>query len=235
MRKNILIGLAAIMIIILAIIVLIFAFGNSYPANMGDVNLTTSNVTLKYNNDKCGIYTYTNEYGKTESLYYDNKYLEGQITIDLSNVKWSEEFNESFDNPNNGSYFTDSAYANDYFLEDIQNDFNTNLNKTVSIEYYNKSTPVGVDDNSVKKNTTIIKDMSLNGNILTINFYKDYQLDTTTPVRGESPYKGVLLYGRQSSVNGIDNAKLKIEFSNENYTYLLNVDIPQDKFNLTHM
>lgn len=241
MNKKLIITLITIIIILIAGITVGVFFSdsfNSYPVNIGEVSASGSELVLKYNNAKCSLYTYTDyETQKTQTLYYNNKILNGEVKIDLSKITWSDEY-ESDSNDNlikNKSYKTDAKYAKEHFLTDIKTDFDSNLNKTCNIEYYDKNNIIPVDDNSVNKTDNIVKNMSLNGDILTIKLHKNYQLNTTTPIQGDKPYKGILVYGNQTEINRINTAKLTLTFYNNNYYYKINVKLDKFKINSTNV
>lgn len=228
----ILIGIILIILVTIGVLVLDSDLFNSYPANTGDVSANASKLVLKYNNNKSSIYRYTNyETHKSEPLYYDDKLLNGEVKIDLSKITWSEEskINSNEKILDNKAYKTDTNYAKEQFLTDLKKDFNSNnITKLCNIEYYDKNNKILVYDNSVNKTDNIVKNMSLNSDILTINLHKNYQLNTTTPIEGDKPYTGILVYN-QTEVNKINSAKLILTFYNDNYYYKINVKLDNFK------
>lgn len=122
----------AIIIIILVIIILACLLSYS-STNTGEVEVESSNLTLKYNNDKSAYYMEEIATGKNLGDAYINKEeYEGVFTIDLLKVNWKQT-NQS-----------DVDYAKDYCIDDLNSTINNPENYVASITIYDKDgNPVG--------------------------------------------------------------------------------------------
>ena len=223
-KKSILVIIALLAVIGIVVLLL----GNSYGENSGNLTPDDSTLTFKYNNDYSSSFFMDYGKGGSDSAYYDNKTLNGSLTLDLNKISWDANYT-----PTNQSAKSDADYAKDFFVEDISKDFNT-LKKEVNITYYdeNKSV-VDVVDYSVEQDP-IASNMSLESNKLRVDLFKDYQKDYVTEITDGSTVKTPIIAGNATKTNTIKSAKVVIKLSNDKYCYILNVDVPGDKLKVEH-
>ena len=226
MNKKSIIFLIALLVII-SLIVLILG-GHSYNENSATITTYESSLTFKYNNDYSSAFYIDLTKGGSDSAYYDNKTLNGTITLDLSKVSWDENYV-----PVNESATSSVDYAKENFINDISTDLNT-LKKEVNITYYDENkTPVEVVDYSVDQDA-IHNNMTWESNKLKIDLFKDYQKDTVTEINDGSTIKGPLIAGTATKTNTVKSAKIEITLYNDDYCYHINVDVPNDKLKVEH-
>ena len=223
-KKSILVIIALLAVIGIVVLLL----GNSYGENSGNLTPDDSTLTFKYNNDYSSSFFMDYGKGGSDSAYYDNKTLNGSLTLDLDRISWDANYT-----PTNQSARSDADYAKDFFVEDISKDFNT-LKKEVNVTYYdeNKSV-VDVVDYSVEQDP-IVNNMSLESNKLKVDLFKDYQKDYVTEITDGSTVKTPIIAGNATKTNTIKSAKVVIKLSNDKYCYILNVDVPGDKLKVEH-
>lgn len=232
-------------IALVAIICLFLGTLNQYPDNFGQITATDGNVSFTYNNDKNSQIYWEWNNGSTAPVYNEYKNLTGNVTIDLNNVVWEEDYEPaSSDNHRAGSVNTE--YAKENVVKDLQNDINNSnldqikssdkLNLTYSITYYDENdTQVSVTDYSEDSSTEddIIKDISLDGNKLKIELYKNYQVNVTEEVSGSDSHTKTIL--EQSDIDKIDYAILHLKFEGEENQYTFMINLKGDVFNSSHM
>ncbi|MBQ6443055.1 MAG: hypothetical protein IJJ11_00075 [Methanosphaera sp.] len=223
-KKSILVIIALLAVIGIVVLLL----GNSYSENSGSLTPADSTLTFKYNNDYSSSFFMDYGKGGSDSAYYDNKTLNGSLTLDLDRISWDANYT-----PTNQSAKSDADYAKDFFVEDITKDFNT-LKKEVNITYFdeNKSV-VDVVDYSVDQDP-IANNMSLDSNKLKVDLFKDYQKEYVTEITDGSTVKTPIIAGNATKTNTIKSAKVVIKLSNDKYCYILNVDVPGDKLKVEH-
>ena len=223
-KKSILVIIALLAVIGIVVLLL----GNSHSENSGNLTPDDSTLTFKYNNDYSSSFFMDYGKGGSDSAYYDNKTLNGSLTLDLDRISWDANYT-----PTNQSAKSDADYAKDFFVEDITKDFNT-LKKEVNVTYYdeNKSV-VDVVDYSVEQDP-IVNNMSLESNKLRVDLFKDYQKDFVTEITDGSTVKTPIIAGNATKTNTIKSAKVVIKLSNDKYCYILNVDVPGDKLKVEH-
>ncbi|AWX32326.1 hypothetical protein [Methanosphaera sp. BMS] len=223
-KKSILVIIALLAVIGIVVLLL----GNSHSENSGNLTPDDSTLTFKYNNDYSSSFFMDYGKGGSDSAYYDNKTLNGSLTLDLDRISWDANYT-----PTNQSAKSDADYAKEHFVEDITKDFNT-LKKEVNITYYdeNKSV-VDVVDYSVEQDP-IANNMSLDSNKLKVDLSKDYQKDYVTEITDGSTVKTPIIAGNATKTNTIKSAKVVIKLSNDKYCYILNVDVPGDKLKVEH-
>ncbi|MDO5826160.1 MAG: hypothetical protein Q4Q22_07250 [Methanosphaera sp.] len=226
MNKKAIIFLIALLAVI-GIIALLLG-GPSYSENSGTVVPAESNLTFKYNNDYSSTY-YVDYYGGASgSAYYDNKTLNGSLTLDLSSVSWDDDYV-----PVNTSARSDVGYAKEYFMEDISENFDT-LNKDVDVTYYDENgTEVYLTDYSINQEP-ISYNLTLDSNKLKVDLFKDYQKDYVTNITDGSTVKGPLIAGNATDTNTVKSAKVEIKLYNDEFCYYLDVDVPSDKLKSEH-
>ena len=223
-KKSILVIIALLAVIGIVVLLL----GNSHSENSGNLTPDDSTLTFKYNNDYSSSFFMDYGKGGSDSAYYDNKTLNGSLTLDLDRISWDANYT-----PTNQSAKSDADYAKDFFVEDITKDFNT-LKKEVNVTYYdeNKSV-VDVVDYSAEQDP-IVNNMSLESNKLRVDLFKDYQKDFVTEITDGSTVKTPIIAGNATKTNTIKSAKVVIKLSNDKYCYILNVDVPGDKLKVEH-
>ena len=223
-KKSILVIIALLAVIGIVVLLL----GNSHSENSGNLTPDDSTLTFKYNNDYSSSFFMDYGKGGSDSAYYDNKTLNGSLTLDLDRISWDANYT-----PTNQSAKSDADYAKDFFVEDITKDFNT-LKKEVNVTYYdeNKSV-VDVVDYSAEQDP-IVNNMSLESNKLRVDLFKDYQKDYVTEITDGSTVKTPIIAGNATKTNTIKSAKVVIKLSNDKYCYILNVDVPGDKLKVEH-
>ena len=223
-KKSILVIIALLAVIGIVVLLL----GNNYSENSGSLTPDGSTLTFKYNNDYSSSFFMDYGKGGSDSAYYDNKTLNGSLTLDLDRISWDANYT-----PINQSAKSDADYAKEHFVEDITKDFNT-LKKEVNITYYdeNKSV-VDVVDYSAEQDP-IVNNMSLESNKLKVDLFKDYQKDYVTEITDGSTVKTPIIAGNATKTNTIKSAKVVIKLSNDKYCYILNVDVPGDKLKVEH-
>ena len=223
-KKSILVIIALLAVIGIVVLLL----GNSYGENSGNLTPDDSTLTFKYNNDYSSSFFMDYGKGGSDSAYYDNKTLNGSLTLDLDRISWDANYT-----PTNQSARSDADYAKDFFVEDISKDFNT-LKKEVNVTYYdeNKSV-VDVVDYSVEQDP-IVNNMSLESNKLKVDLFKDYQKDYVSEITDGRTVKTPIIAGNATKTNTIKSAKVVIKLSNDKYCYILNVDVPGDKLKVEH-
>lgn len=223
-KKSILVIIALLAVIGIVVLLL----GNSYGENSGSLTPDDSTLTFKYNNDYSSSFFMDYGKGGSDSAYYDNKTLNGSLTLDLNKISWDANYT-----PTNQSAKSDADYAKEHFVDDISEDFNT-LKKEVNVTYYdeNKSV-VDVVDYSVEQDP-IVNNMSLESNKLRVDLFKDYQKDYVTEITDGSTVKTPIIAGNATKTNTIKSAKVVIKLSNDKYCYILNVDVPGDKLKVEH-
>lgn len=223
-KKSILVIIALLAVIGIVVLLL----GNSYGENSGNLTPDDSTLTFKYNNDYSSSFFMDYGKGGSDSAYYDNKTLNGSLTLDLDRISWDANYT-----PTNQSAKSDADYAKEHFVEDITKDFNT-LKKEVNVTYYdeNKSV-VDVVDYSAEQDP-IASNMSLDSNKLKVDLFKDYQKDYVTEITDGSTVKTPIIAGNATKTNTIKSAKVVIKLSNDKYCYILNVDVLGDKLKVEH-
>ncbi|MBR3213029.1 MAG: hypothetical protein IKF79_00800 [Methanosphaera sp.] len=223
-KKSILVIIALLAVIGIVVLLL----GNNYNENSGSLTPDGSTLTFKYNNDYSSSFFMDYGKGGSDSAYYDNKTLNGSLTLDLDRISWDANYT-----PINQSAKSDADYAKEHFVEDITKDFNT-LKKEVNITYYdeNKSV-VDVVDYSAEQDP-IVNNMSLESNKLKVDLFKDYQKDYVTEITDGSTVKTPIIAGNATKTNTIKSAKVVIKLYNDKYCYILNVDVPGDKLKVEH-
>lgn len=223
-KKSILVIIALLAVIGIVVLLL----GNSYGENSGNLTPDDSTLTFKYNNDYSSSFFMDYGKGGSDSAYYDNKTLNGSLTLDLDRISWDANYT-----PTNQSAKSDADYAKEHFVEDITKDFNT-LKKEVNVTYYdeNKSV-VDVVDYSAEQDP-IVNNMSLDSNKLKVDLFKDYQKDYVTEITDGSTVKTPIIAGNATKTNTIKSAKVVIKLSNDKYCYILNVDVLGDKLKVEH-
>ena len=242
-RKSILflVGILAV----ICIICMLMGSLNQYPDNQGEVTATDGNVSFTYNNDKNTQMYWKWNNGTTESLYNEYKNLTGNVTIDLNDVVWDEDYEPiSSDDHPIGSVNTE--YAKENVVEDLTNDINgsnldqikssDNLNFTYSIDYYDENgTLITVTDYSEDGSSEddIIKSISLDGSKLKLELYKNYQVNVTEEVSGSDSHTKTVL--EQSDINKIDHATLNLEFEGIENQYSFMINLKDGVFNSSHM
>lgn len=225
MNKKSIIFIIALLVVIGLVVLLL---GHSFSENSGSITPDESNLTFKYNNDYSSAYYMDLEKGGTDSMYYDNKTLNGTIVLDLTKVSWDENYS-----PSNESAKSDVDYAKNHFIEDVSSDFNT-LKKEVNITYYDgNNSEVEMVDYSVDQDP-ISSNMTLESNKLKVDLFKDYQKDYVTEINDGSTMKGPLIAGNATKTNTVKSAKVEIKLYNDDYCYILNVDVPGEKLKVEH-
>lgn len=216
-------AVVVVIIIILGAALLIGGYVNCY----GDATASAGNVTMKYNNDASGTYNVEYTDGSTGTAYYDEKTLVGSVEVDLSQVTWSESFE-----PSEGS--NDVGHAQDSSIQEISEYINTgseDFSQSADISFYDSRGSEIILINHGKGDFEY--NMTLNGNILKIDIYEDYQKDHETTITNDANYNGVLST-TQSRVNEIQKAKLTLDFKKpDTFWYTIDVDLG-DKFTLQH-
>lgn len=214
------------LLVVIGIVVLLL--GNSYSENSGSLTPDESTLTFKYNNDYTSSFYMDYGKGGSDSTYYDNKTLNGSLTLDLNKVSWDANYT-----PTNQSARSDADYAKDSFLDDMDTYFNT-FKKEVNITYYDENnTVVDVDDYSADQDP-ISSNMSFESNKLKVDLFKDYQKDYTVEISDGSTIKSPLIAGNATKTNTVKSAKVVIKLYNDEYCYILNVDVPSDKLKVEH-
>lgn len=244
MNKKAVIAIVGVIIVVSALC-LILGTVAQYHDNSGEVTAKEGNVSFKYNNDKSSTYYYEYYNGSTAPLYNEYKLLNGTVKIDLNDIKWDENYEptESDNHPNKG---VDAEYAQENVVTDISNDLNgssinelksnDNINFTYEITYYDENNSVvTVQDYSKdgKSADDIIENISLDGSVLTLNLFKDYQKNYTENISNAADYSGALPT-TQSDVDTIDHAVLTLTFEGTEQQYIIDVDLKDDAFNATH-
>ena len=223
-KKSILVIIALLAVIGIVVLLL----GNSHGENSGNLTPDDSTLTFKYNNDYSSSFFMDYGKGGSDSAYYDNKTLNGSLTLDLDRISWDANYT-----PTNQSAKSDADYAKEHFVEDITKDFNT-LKKEVNVTYYDENqSVVDVVDYSAEQDP-IVNNMSLESNKLKVDLFKDYQKDYVTEITDGSTVKTPIIAGNATKTNTIKSAKVVIKLSNDKYCYILNVDVPGDKLKVEH-
>jgi hypothetical protein len=117
-----------ILVIIILVVIGIFIIGSTPINNEGNLTPTSSNLTLKYNNDMSNYYRQDVSTGKNlGDLYMNVQEYNGVIKLDLLNVTWKET-NES-----------DTNYAKSYCYDDLKEALNNPGDYNASITFYDKN------------------------------------------------------------------------------------------------
>lgn len=206
---------------------------NTYPANVGKVTPKSSTLTLKYNDAKSTKFYFKYDDGDSDTVYYDKKIIEGSVKINLTRVKWKKN-DDNVDlsgKPYDKNEKSDPQYAKEHFLKDIQKDFK-NLNKECEIYFYTQNdNSVNLKDNS-KVPKPIKSKIKLNGTILTVKLFKDYQVNATEKIGKSYTYHGALSIGEQPDTHKITHAKLAIDLYNSKYSYRIYVKLNKPLFKM---
>lgn len=104
-KKSILVIIALLAVIGIVVLLL----GNSYGENSGNLTPDDSTLTFKYNNDYSSSFFMDYGKGGSDSAYYDNKTLNGSLTLDLDRISWDANYT-----PTNQSAKSDADYAKDF-------------------------------------------------------------------------------------------------------------------------
>lgn len=216
-------AVAVVIIIILGVVFLAGGYVNCF----GDATANAGNLTMKYNNDASGTYNVEYSNGSTGTAYYDEKTLVGSVEVDLSQVTWRESYE-----PSEGS--NDVGHAKENSVKEISEYLNTgseDFSQSADITFYDSS---GSKINLVNHgNGDFEYNMTLNGNILKIDIYEDYQKGHETTITNDANYNGVLST-TQSRVSEIQKAELTLDFKKtDTFWYTIDVDLG-DKFTLQH-
>lgn len=223
-KKSIICIIALLAVVAIAVLLL----GNSYSENSGNLTPDESTLTFKYNNDYSSSFYMDYGKGGSDSTYYDNKTLNGSLTLDLDKISWDANYT-----PTNQTAKSDADYAKEHFLEDISENFNT-MKKEINITYYDENNSmVDVVDYSAEQDP-IANNMSLESNKLKVDLFKDYQKDYVTEIMDGSTVKTPLIAGNATKTNTIKSAKIEIKLIDDKYCYILNVDVPSDKLKVEH-
>lgn len=225
MNKKSIIGIIVLFLIVIGISLVLL--GPKYSENSGDITVSESNLTLKYNNDYSSSLYFQMDTGKSGSAYYDKKTLNGSIVLDLEKLSWDENYTPA------ESAKSDANYAKRHFIEDITKDLRT-LTKEINITYFDENnTEVEVVDYSQEQDP-ISNNMTIESNKLKIDLFKDYQKDYEMEINDGSKEKTPITASNATKLNTIKSAKIEIKLYNEEYCYHINIDVPSDKFNVTH-
>ncbi|MBO7718886.1 MAG: hypothetical protein J6S29_01905 [Methanosphaera sp.] len=229
----------------IGIICLFLGTLNQYPDNLGEVTATDGNVSFTYNNDKNSQIYWKWDNGSTAPVYNEYKNLTGNVTIDLNNVVWDEDY-EPISSANHPTGSVNTEYAKEHVVDDLKNEINNSnldaikgsddLNLTYSISYYDENgTEVAVTDYSSDSSSEddIIKSIVLDGDKLKLELYKNYQVNATEEVSGSDSHTNTMV--EQSGINKVKYAILNLDFEGIENEYHFMVNLKDDVFNSSHM
>lgn len=155
--------LLIVLIIILALIGLV-VLGSTPQYNEGDVSPSSSNLTLKYNNDLSNYYKQEISSGKNlGDLYQNVEEYNGVIKLDLLKVNWKETNESNVD------------YAKSYCIDELQEALKNPNDYNVSITFYDKDGKQ-LDTKLVGNDITL----ELSNNLLTVNVDSNKTSDMVT-------------------------------------------------------
>ena len=190
-----------------------------------------------YNNDASDYVSVNLETGNEVRLHFENNTLAGDVKLDLSKVDWNESYSPSKGNSDR-EHVNDLNYTKEHFLNDVKGLDDNKIHFTfVNMQFFDADGKEihlfdSAFDTSVQ-NSYGIRNVSLDGDILTISIFKDYDADNNQyDISNGADYTGNLVMNPES--DNIASVKMSMDFYNDDVGYKINAILTGDDFKLAH-